>query len=111
MLCCLGVARKTAGSFSVHGNGTTSAMRGRARSSVRSSLISAFTAYDCFASWAVQGGATLQEVKDLLGQHSLAMVLRYSHLSPEHLRSAVARLDAFLPASDSTQDATQEPVE
>ena len=65
----------------------------------------------CFASWAVQGGASLQEVKDLLGHHSLAMVLRYSHLSPEHLRSAVARLDAFLPASHSTQDATQEPVE
>lgn len=65
-----------------------------------------------FASWAVQAGATLQEVKELLGHHSLAMVLRYSHLSPEHLRSAVARLDAVvpaaLPASDSTQDSTQQ---
>jgi site-specific recombinase XerD len=65
-----------------------------------------------FASWAVQGGATLQEIKDLLGHHSMAMVLRYSHLSSEHLRSAVARLDAVLPAtlptSSSTQDSTQE---
>jgi integrase len=51
-----------------------------------------------FASWAVQGGATLQEVKDLLGHSSLAMVIRYAHLSPEHLRTAVARLDAKLPA-------------
>jgi integrase len=50
-----------------------------------------------FASWAVQRGATLQEVKDLLGHSSLAMVMRYAHLSPEHLRTAVARLDAALP--------------
>jgi integrase len=50
-----------------------------------------------FASWAVQAGATLQEVKDLLGHSSLAMVMRYAHLSPEHLRTAVARLDAKLP--------------
>lgn len=48
-----------------------------------------------FASWAVQRNATLQEVKDLLGHRSLAMVLRYSHLSPEHLRSAVASLDVM----------------
>jgi len=67
-----------------------------------------------FASWAVEGGATLQEVKDLLGHRSLAMVLRYSHLSPEHLRSAVARLDAVLPATpracNTTQDATHEVI-
>jgi integrase len=44
------------------------------------------------------GGATLQEVKDLLGHASLAMTLRYGHLAPEHLRTAVARLDAKLPA-------------
>jgi integrase len=51
-----------------------------------------------FASWAIQGGASLQEVKDLLGHASLAMTLRYGHLAPEHLRTAVARLDAKLPA-------------
>jgi integrase len=49
-----------------------------------------------FASWAVQRGATLQEVKDLLGHSSLAMVMRYAHLSPEHLRTAVGRLDGLL---------------
>ena len=64
-----------------------------------------------FASWAVQRGATLQEVKDLLGHHSLAMALRYGHLAPEHLRSAVARLDALLhavSAQGSTQEAASE---
>lgn len=63
-----------------------------------------------FASWAVQRGATLQEVKDLLGHHSLAMTLRYGHLAPEHLRTAVARLDAALPVPTklSVQDSAQE---
>jgi integrase len=66
-----------------------------------------------FASWAVQRGATLQEVKDLLGHSSLAMVMRYAHLSPEHLRTAVARLDAALPVETVvriTQRITHEPV-
>jgi len=49
-----------------------------------------------FASWAVQRGATLPELKDLLGHATLAMVMRYAHLSPEHLRSAVARLDTVM---------------
>jgi integrase/protein-L-isoaspartate O-methyltransferase len=49
-----------------------------------------------FAAWAVQRGATLQEVKDLLGHSSLSMVMRYAHLSPEHLRTAVGRLDGLL---------------
>jgi integrase len=65
-----------------------------------------------FASWAVQRGASLQEVKDLLGHHSLAMTRRYGHLAPEHLRTAVARLDAALPvpAKLSAQGSAQEGV-
>ena len=65
-----------------------------------------------FASWAVQRGATLQEVKDLLGHHTLAMTLRYGHLAPEHLRTAVARLDAALPVPTklSAQASAQEGV-
>src|SRR6266851_5769834 len=51
-----------------------------------------------FASWAVQRGATLPELKDLLGPSTLAMVMRYAHLSPEHLRSAVSRLDSVMEA-------------
>jgi integrase len=56
-----------------------------------------------FASWSVQRGATLHEVKDLLGHHSLAMVLRYAHLAPENLRSAVSRLDGVLAAAAQPQ--------
>ena len=63
-----------------------------------------------FASWAIQRGASLQEVKDLLGHHSLAMTLRYGHLGPEHLRTAVARLDAALPIKASAQGSAQEGV-
>ena len=63
-----------------------------------------------FASWAVQRGASLQEVKDLLGHNSLAMTLRYGHLAPEHLRNAVARLDAALPTKVSAQASAQEGV-
>jgi integrase len=65
-----------------------------------------------FASWAVQRGATLQEVKDLLGHHSLAMTLRYGHLAPEDLRTAVARLDSAMPvpAKLSAQGSAQEGV-
>ena len=49
-----------------------------------------------FASWAMQHGATLPELKDLLGHSSLAMVMRYAHLAPGHLRSAVSRLNGIL---------------
>jgi len=65
-----------------------------------------------FASWAVQRGASLQEVKDLLGHHSLAMTLRYGHLAPEHLRTAVARIDVALPvaANLSAQGSAQEGI-
>ncbi|HXJ81989.1 MAG TPA: site-specific integrase [Candidatus Methylomirabilis sp.] len=61
-----------------------------------------------FASWAVQRGATLQEVKDLLGHSSLAMVMRYAHLSPEHLRRAVGRLDGLLSVPASAHDTNLE---
>jgi integrase len=61
-----------------------------------------------FASWAIQRGATLPELKDLLGHSSLAMVMRYAHLAPEHLRSAVARLDNVIAATESSTRGTQE---
>jgi site-specific recombinase XerD len=38
-------------------------------------------------------GATIRAVQDLLGHGSLAMTLRYSHLSPDARRDAVRLLD------------------
>jgi hypothetical protein len=49
-------------------------------------------------------------VKDLLGHNSLAMTLRYGHLAPEHLRTAVARLDAALPTKVSAPASAEEGV-
>ena len=67
-----------------------------------------------FASWAVMRGVSLKELQELLGHATLAMTMRYAHLAPEHLRTAVSRLEGLTsaqPAADSTQDSTQEPTE
>jgi integrase len=45
-----------------------------------------------WASWAVMGGATLDEVMELGGWKSYSMVLRYRHLAPEHLAKAAAKV-------------------
>ncbi|MBN2645047.1 MAG: site-specific integrase [Desulfuromonadaceae bacterium] len=46
-----------------------------------------------FASQLVMAGIDLTTVSRLLGHASLTMTLRYSHLAPDHLQSAVAVLD------------------
>jgi integrase len=47
-----------------------------------------------FASWLVQAGVPLPEVRDLLGHASIEMTERYAHLAPDRLRGAVAMLEA-----------------
>lgn len=46
-----------------------------------------------FASWLVEGGVSLYEVKELMGHADFSMTQRYSHLSPEGLRKAVRLID------------------
>lgn len=45
-----------------------------------------------WASWAVQSGVSLQEVMQLGGWRSFAMVLKYAHLAPDHLAAAASRV-------------------
>jgi integrase len=45
------------------------------------------------ASWLVNAGVPLPEVRDLLGHSSIEMTERYAHLSPENLKGAVGVLD------------------
>jgi integrase len=50
----------------------------------------------CFASNLVMAGVDIMTVKELLGHKTLAMTLRYSHLSPAHKTRAVNVLDRSL---------------
>jgi len=59
-----------------------------------------------FASWAVMRGVALKELQELLGHASLTMTMRYAHLAPEHLRTAVSRLEGL--TNKATQKITQE---
>ena len=59
-----------------------------------------------FASWLVMEGVPLRTVAELLGHKSLSMVHRYTHLSPDHLQDAVARLST---SAKSVQSETGNP--
>ena len=51
-----------------------------------------------FASYLTMGGQNQRTVQELLGHKDPKMTMRYSHLSPEHLRSAVESLETFIEA-------------
>lgn len=53
------------------------------------------------ASHLVMRGRPLKEIQEVLGHKSFSMTLRYAHLSPMHLRTAVEALDGLTPERTS----------
>lgn len=57
-----------------------------------------------FASWLVIQGVPIKAVQELLGHKTLAMTLRYAHLSPIHLKGAITALETMKKnAADETK--------
>ena len=60
------------------------------------------------ASWMVQAGRPLAEVRAILGHATMQTTLRYAHLQPRHLRDSMAALDVAL--SDGHSEDTGTPA-
>ncbi len=48
-------------------------------------------------------GRSLKEIQEVLGHKSFSMTLRYAHLSPAHLRTAVESLAGLTPLFDNPE--------
>jgi integrase len=71
-------------------------MRTAWENAVRRAGLTDFHFHDCrhsFASYLAMQGASLREIADALGHKTLAMVMRYSHLTEAHTRSVVERMN------------------
>jgi integrase len=65
-----------------------------------------FTPHDCrhtYASLLIQGGVRERLVADLLGHSTLSLVMRYSHLAPDHLDAAVRALDSVSTRAETSK--------
>ena len=60
-----------------------------------------------FASWYLMRGGSVPALQQILGHATLAMTMRYSHLSPNHLRDEMSRTE-FSPRL--AQARAQEPI-
>lgn len=81
--------------FTYHGHPVTRCNNHAWRKSLVRAGITNFRWHDLrhtWASWHVQNGTSLQELQQLGGWSSFDMVLRYAHLSSEHLRRAAERV-------------------
>ncbi len=80
---------------SVHSGNALQGSRGWFPTAIEEAGIEGYT-WHCnrhtFASRLVMAGVDLRTVAELLGHRTLQMVMRYSHLAPEHQASAVDRL-------------------
>ena len=71
-------------------------MRTAWENAVRNAGLADFHFHDLrhtFASYLAMQGASLREIADALGHKTLAMVMRYSHLTEAHTRSVVERMN------------------
>src|SRR6185437_3015398 len=120
----LALRRESAGSGPVFVNAVTPGRyHGKARqsarnwfeASVRKAGIAEFT-WHClrhtFASRLVMAGVDIRTVAELMGHRTLAMTMRYTHLSPDHNLEAVERLARFGsgPTGTRTGTSTSEPT-
>ena len=76
---------------------------GEAASALVAADVKDFTFHDCrhtaAAQWAMSG-ASLRELAAMLGHKTLAMVLRYAHLTEDHIVEVAERATArFLPGA------------
>jgi integrase len=65
-----------------------------------------------FASHFVMRGGSLKALQEILGHADYKMTLRYSHLSPAHLRADMDRMEGLIPlasAHGSAQNAVESP--
>jgi integrase len=58
-----------------------------------------------FASWYIMRGGSLPALQQILGHATLAMTMRYSHLSPKHLRDEMARTERAESTTARAQEA------
>lgn len=67
------------------------------KTALRNAGVKDFTFHDLrhtFASHLVMNGVDLMTVKELLGHKDIKMTMRYAHLSPDHKRIAVQKLES-----------------
>ena len=55
-------------------------------------------------------GVNLKSIMELLGHKSLKMVLRYSHLAPEHKKLKIRLLDTNLIENESKEEIRPTPI-
>ena len=81
--------------FTYRGNPITQTSTKAWRKALQKAEIKNFRWHDLrhtWASWHIQSGTSLQELQVLGGWSSLEMVLRYAHLSRDHLKNAAERI-------------------
>lgn len=87
--------------FTYHGNPVTRCNNHAWQKALERAGIEDFRWHDLrhtWASWHVQNGTPLHELQQLGGWSNYEMVLRYAHISSDHLKVAAERIhDTFLP--------------